>query len=296
MKEIVKLILSSSVYFFYKYKIIKSKFTVLTIDETIDMLVNSDNSLVRYGDGEIALMRGFSIKFQEYNQELANELIEISKSEIPIALPDVFQSLEQYEHKTKVYWMKDIFINRKIYYKFFLNNKIYYNSFVSRLYMPFLNFNMTEKWYDKIQKLWLNKDVLIVEGVQTRLGVGNDLFEKCNSIERILCPNTNAYTKVNIIFDLIVKNSKNKLVLIALGPTAKVLVARLNKVGIRAIDIGHIDIEYEWFKQKTYEKTEIKTKYTNETNQTFIEDVNDLNYTNQIICNVQDDGGLYEKN
>ena len=50
---------------------------------------------------------------------------------------------------------------------------------------------------------------------------------------------------------------KNKLILIALGPTATILAYDLYKLGYRAIDIGHIDIEYEWFLRKANTKIPI---------------------------------------
>ena len=37
------------------------------------------------------------------------------------------------------------------------------------------------------------------------------------------------------------------LVLLALGPTATVLAARLVKVGVQALDVGHIDVEDMWY-------------------------------------------------
>jgi hypothetical protein len=43
-------------------------------------------------------------------------------------------------------------------------------------------------------------------------------------------------------------SDKNILILISLGPTATVLAYDLAKLGYWAIDIGHIDNEYEWLK------------------------------------------------
>ena len=40
---------------------------------------------------------------------------------------------------------------------------------------------------------------------------------------------------------------KDKLFILALGPMATVLAYDLARLGYRALDLGHIDIEYEWF-------------------------------------------------
>lgn len=73
------------------------------------------------------------------------------------------------------------------------------------------------------------------------------------------------------------------MVLIALGPTASVLAYDLNESNIQAVDIGHIDIEYEWFLKGCTKKEKIYGKYTNEYYHTNVESINDLLYKDQII-------------
>ena len=51
-----------------------------------------------------------------------------------------------------------------------------------------------------------------------------------------------------------------------LGPTAKVLAYHLSKKGIQAIDLGHIDSEYEWFKMGAISKVKFSHKHTAEHN------------------------------
>ena len=74
------------------------------------------------------------------------------------------------------------------------------------------------------------------------------------------------------------------LVLIALGPTATVLAYRLHKKGLQALDIGHIDIEYEWYKKGVLEKEPVQHKYIGEMpGGDIVEDVTDECYNEQII-------------
>jgi hypothetical protein len=58
----------------------------------------------------------------------------------------------------------------------------------------------------------------------------------------------------------------DRLVLVALGPTATILAYDLALKGYQCIDIGHLDIEYEWFINKIDidKKTPVKGKYVNE--------------------------------
>ena len=119
-------------------------------------------------------------------------------------------------------------------------------------------------YFQFIKNIWKDKDIVIIEGEESRLGIGNDLFNNASSIERILAPKRDAFDKYSKILNEAKKLDKNKLILLALGPTATVLAYDLSKLGYQAIDIGHIDIEYEWFLQGAKEKVAIENKYVGE--------------------------------
>lgn len=73
--------------------------------------------------------------------------------------------------------------------------------------------------------------------------------------------------------------------MIALGPTATVLSYDLYKLGYHVIDIGHADIEYEWFLRKATKKIYIENKWVNEVPEKIIaETFYDEDYFNQIDC------------
>ena len=73
-------------------------------------------------------------------------------------------------------------------------------------------------------------------------------------------------------------------VILALGPAAKVLAYELSKAGFWCLDLGHLDIEYEWFRLNTNRKVIIKNKYVNESSKKFVGDGDlDETYKNQII-------------
>ena len=117
--------------------------------------------------------------------------------------------------------------------------------------------------------------------------MNNDLFEH-SQIKRIICPAKNAYDYIDEIEKKIIDLKETfEICLIALGPTATVLASRLSKKEIQAIDIGHIDIEYEWFLSNASKKVPIAGKYTNETSSKLIdaELVSDL-YLQQIIARI----------
>ena len=138
-----------------------------------------------------------------------------------------------------------------------------------------------------MKQLFEGKDLLIVEGATSRSGVGNDLFDKANSIKRIICPSHNAFSKVKEIREKILEHSEGRLILLMLGPTAKVLAYQLSQLGYRALDLGHIDSEYEWMKMGAETKVQLKHKHTAEFNfDQDIEFIEDEGYNRQIVADL----------
>ena len=76
------------------------------------------------------------------------------------------------------------------------------------------------------------------------------------------------------------------MILLALGQTATALAYDLYKSNCWVIDIGHIDIEYEWFIHGATKKTAIRGKYVNEVNHRKVEEIDDPRYEKQIILRI----------
>ena len=155
-------------------------------------------------------------------------------------------------------------------------------------YIDYKDKTNVKKYVEKLRGIWDKKDILIVEGEYSRLGVGNDLFDNANSIERIICPSENAYDIYDKILSETKKYGENKLILLAVGPTATILAYDLYEAGFRVIDIGHVDIEYEWFLRKATEKIKIETKYVTEVKdgENNIQDISDEKYEKEIVSKI----------
>lgn len=260
---------------------------VLGILDTLNYIMAHNSSVARFGDGEMDIITGHSIPYQDYDESLANELKEIISSEsnesLVICLSDVFERLDRYNQEAVDFWKQHLKDNH-LYYKNLYKAPWYGSTFISRPYMDLVDKSLSNMYFKNIKNLWDKRDILIVEGVNSRSGVGNDLFDNANSVERIICPSKNAYSKIDEIESLIERHAENKLVLLILGPTAKVLAKRLSIKKFQAIDMGHIDSEYEWFKMKATTKVKLDHKHTAEhnfdENITFIEDDT---YNSQIV-------------
>lgn len=260
MKQKIKKIIFEFVYQLHKHHILKNRLKVESIDHTIDMMINTDLSLVRFGDGEISMIKGNAIKLQDYDKELARRLYEIlqyRQEKVLVGLPDIFDSLEQYTEKSQDFWKTHLFFFRKIYLKCCNLEKTYENTSFSRPYYSYRDKEQSARWFEKIKEIWRDKALVIVEGEGTHTGVGNDLIAFAASVERILCPGLNAYLAYSQIREACFSFGKEKLFLFAVGNTAKLLVTDLAKEGYRAIDIGNLDMEYEWYLRGAFGKEEI---------------------------------------
>lgn len=263
---------------------------VVSIDDTIDYILKNRCSVSRYGDGEFSVMIGYGNGFQTQDAMLSNRLREIIKSNLDhhiVCIGDIFGSMSSLKKESREFNDGLLNLHREDWLALLNRHKTYFNAFFTRPYQMFADKSNSKRWFEKCKKIWERRDLLIVEGEFSRLGVGNDLFAGANSVERILCPATNAFEKYDQIYNAVKKYGRDKLVLIALGMTATVLAFDVAKIGYWAIDIGHIDIEYEWYLRKASCKIAIPGKYVNEVEKgKMVESIADQGYTSQIILKI----------
>lgn len=256
MKKIIKFFLINITYFFYS-NINFYKPKVKSIDETLDELINKEKSIIRFGDGEVTLIKGDDLKLQKSNPRIVakmKQLLKYKDNNLMIGLPDIFSNLDKYHKKSRMHWMDHLFFCRKYYHQYCNKDRLYANSFITRPYYQFSDKSLSTEWFSKAKRIWEKKDIIIVEGLSTHNGVGNDLFNTAASISRIICPSKNAIDVYDKIFTACKTYPKDRLFIISLGVTAKFLVEDLYKEGYRALDMGNIDTEYEWFLLKSEEK------------------------------------------
>lgn len=257
MKEKIKSILADIVYWLYEKKILKNHIHVMSIDETVDELLTSEKSIVRFGDSDIVMMCGRETIVQDKAPELGkkiSELMSCKQESLLVGIPDIFEGLEQYTPSSRRFWKNHLLIFRKVYVKYCVAEHLYCNAFLSRMYYNFSDKNKCGIWIQKFRKVWEQRDIVVVEGAGTHNGVENNLLDNAASIVRIVCPPVNAYQVYGKIMEACLHFQKDRMFLISLGSTAKALVSDLVKEGYRVIDIGNLDMEYEWYLSKAEKK------------------------------------------
>lgn len=241
---------------------------VASIDDTIRRIIEDHCSISRFGDGEMLLTDpNKEIGFQKGDPKLAKKLTEVLTSHDEghlVCVSDAFSNLYRYNRKCRRFWRTHFFLYGSWWDRLLVPGRTYYNTFVTRPYMDFASKDACGRWFHDMKGIWDDRDIVFIEGEKSRLGVGNDLFDNARSIRRILCPPRDAFDRIDDIFREACKVEKGALFLIALGPTATVLSYDLFRAGYQAIDAGHVDIEYEWWRMGARRKVKLERKYVNE--------------------------------
>ena len=266
---------------------------ILSPKETLDEIIKYNRSISRFGDGEFNIIFGQSVGFQEGNKKLIKRLKEVLKSKkkgllIGIFLPYSNNDLKPFINETKEYLINWLEYRKLDLFTLIDFNRKYYSSFITRFYIDFKDRSKVPEYIKKLKLIWESKNILIIEGEKSRLGIGNDLFNNSKSIQRIICPAVNAFNVYDKIIEQSKKIDKYTLILLALGPTSTVLAYDLYKLGFQVVDVGHVDIEYEWFLRKATKRIQIDNKYVNEVNgkKYIFGYFNDTKYFKEIISTI----------
>ena len=286
----------NKIFLFIKNQFLKiwyKKPRVISSIETIEYVKRNKCNIGRFGDGELELINKHSINFQNYSKKLEEKLRSIDNTEnFLCCIPSIFDAsfnkilltTDEYRY-WKRYKLKSEYKWRKMF-----GGKLCGDAFLTRFYLRYKDKSRVGLYVKKLKELWQDKNILIVEGKTSQIGVGNDILNNSKSIRRIICPNINAFDFYDEILNAVKKHyKKDDLVLIALGPTATVLAYDLSKENIWALDMGHFDIEYEWYLAKTDKKIPVKNKHVNECGEIGVQDSANMEYLNQIIKKIGND-------
>lgn len=248
---------------------------ILSPDATLRYIERHHCSIARFGDGEFDHIldlkdEGFQVRSERLMKCLSDVLSEKDNPNLLLCIPRCMNTIRGCNEHAGSFWIewgRRDHHHEKIVEMIRAHAGRWYlfgDAQITRPYIDWKTSRRAERLFPKLKHLWAGKRILIVEGEQTRLGVGNDLFAGAAEIRRILAPATGAFEHYDAIREVILEQYQGALILLALGPTATVLAAELAGMGIQALDIGNIDIEYEWYRMGAKERVAIPGKFTNE--------------------------------
>lgn len=286
-RTFIKLIKGSITYPYYKqtYKLPK----ILSIEESLDKIIHEKMSVCRFGDSEYLYLTGGSDGLQTTNEKLRQGL----KRALLNRNPKLLVSLVNYEETEGKTWRAKMsakmFHSRTIsgYYQWLDKSYIYGNSNMTRFYIGRKDKSESGRLFKKCKELWQDRDIIVFEGQNTRFGYGNDLFDNATSVKRVLCPSKGAFDVYDEIIQFAQTMPKEALLIFALGASATVAAADMSDLGYQAIDIGNLDIEYEWFRQGATKVVAIKNKQVSEaTGGLQVGALKDKKYISQILTSI----------
>lgn len=266
---------------------------IMNTTESLKLILENKHSIARFGDGEFNLIRGVDLGFQKADTTLTNKLVEIFEQRVErleIGIPDVFEGVSEYNDKAARFWRAYMGMHRGELIRLIDLDRIYLNTNMTRFWSGYKEKKSVNEIISLYKKIWKDRKVVFVEGELTRMGVGNDLFAEAASIKRILCPATNAWEQYDKILSTILglNMDQDTLYILALGPTATVLAYDLIQYGFQALNLGHIDIQYEYSLRNAKEKIAIEGKYVNENiaGRKVSDSIVDNKYKNSIIAKI----------
>lgn len=236
----------------YLYTYIKNYFNSRYIpvvqyykNEELVSCLKAGKSLIRFGDGEIYIINGGNIGYQNAPILLQKKLKEIinsysSNSSYILGINKIPLSKSNSQLKkdnllncwlpTKVYW--ELYFNKSA--RYFDSAAFYFNETLPKYFEEYLR----------------SKLLIVVTNIDNINSLKNNNSLPFANISYIETPKTDTFDQYNHLFlnikKLVLHHDKNKVVvLLACGPASKPLALDLSMEGIVSIDIGRgIEIAY----------------------------------------------------
>lgn len=216
-------------------------------EDSLTSIINTNKSIIRWGDGESLVLMGVDIHFQESVSLLRKKLLNIintysESSPYYICLPDRFltcttSDLKKTESpKGNFYQMHKN--TRYIFFRKFPSNQLYLSHYLFKLGAK-SNMSLLLSVFDQYENyIVIKSDKEIVDKFFSKY------LNNCD-YEIVPIPNQNAFSVYDDIFAETIATSKkltakkeHQVILISAGPCAKVLAHDLALRGYVAYDIG----------------------------------------------------------
>lgn len=229
-------------YFFVSFG--GSKARILTSEETVDMIVKSGKSLIRFGDGEFGIFNGRSISYQDCSQKLIDEFKNIKKDyeeqkdcNYIVAVPKRFFEVKGFKLLWKRKYIASWSQARADFLKYFNQSIVYGDAFLFKK----TNNNIFGRIWEEDKN---RNNIIFIHNNSIYADYFKNKYKK--NVYFIKCPNRNAYEVIEDIIDQI-KNAidnngfdkSNLGIVISCGPAGKVLVRHFSNMGFLCVDTGH---------------------------------------------------------
>ena len=240
---------------------LRKTLNILDVQQTLQLISEKPKSFCRFGDGEIAIMRGESQPFQKGDPELANKLLRLigkKRDDIYIGINSGYfhtpADLENYERKYNR-------MNSFDFRHFLLEHCDLTNTYIDPLFTCWYLYRedttVVRQYVEDILNLFKDKDIVLVSGEGVFEKLNFNVFERAKSFKVMHGPSKNSFEQYDTILNNIKNNvSRDQLVCLILGMTSKAMVGDLTDLGYMAWDVGHTAKYYDYYMRKVPHTTE----------------------------------------
>jgi hypothetical protein len=223
------------------------QYNALSSKESLEILLRSGKSLIRFGNGESEIIVGLDMATQEYNGELANSLKEIVKNYTKDC--NYLLALTNWNLRKSTKQLKDE--NRFRLWRYM--RYVFWKLHMNKISMPFLETDMFRKGpvglsISEIEKLWRNRQsIIMVHNTKEYYDwFKNKYFGK--KVYFVQIPDKNFFSVLKNTqskIEQIINNNKiekdDLLILVSAGPGGKVLCYNLCQppFGYLCYDMGN---------------------------------------------------------
>ena len=253
-------ILDDSVYEFGQVPKNYKQLTILSPEDTFELIKNHPKSFVRTGDGEVKLMKGMDQPFQKYEKEIADRLtdmLEHPREDLYVGINrNYFISL--LEKGNPEFYRRWAYEYRTFYREHCAADGTYIDSTFTSLNGE-TSREKQEIWYEKWKDLFAGRDIVVVcgEGILDKLE--HDIFERAKSKRLIQGPRISAWDKHDeLIHEITATVRKDQVLVFILGMAGKAMIPELTDMGYLCWDVGHLAKYYnaymtnmEWTQENT---------------------------------------------
>lgn len=225
----------------------RDSLSVLSSWQTLEKLSEGDYCFCRFGDGEIAVIRGEGIAFQKADRELGARLLEILCSEDEQLLVGInyfyLNPVEGVNGFTQNF-LNCLQMQRKFLIKNCSKTRVYIDAAITQMYQNYNEYDF-DTHFKKLQKLFEGKKVTLICGENVFNDIRYNALDVCEDVEYVYGPARDAYDNYAGLLKRALEVEQGRIICVILGPTAKVLVYDLYKNGRIAWDIGHYLKDYD---------------------------------------------------
>ncbi len=227
---------------------------ICSIKKTLDILVNTQKSLCRFGDGELGNILKIKSDFQYEKLDLLSkrlsEVLSSKQDDILIGLPKrLYETKENMLPNERAFWRSPTTKRLYTVIEQSCHPEVQYVS--AEVTIPFCYTDVDAQYvFTQMRKIWQNKPICIIAGEGILEKLQHDIFDNASSVEKIVAPKKNAFSQYEEILKSALQINKDRIMICILGQTATVLAYDLARAGYRALDVGHIAKAYDVYCQK----------------------------------------------